>query len=204
MYLLVMYVLSLVQCFSKRGARYFLGKMYSEIEMIIIPKMSGIDCLTSRIAFRKTALAATRSLRSIKAFFSHCITWNPSQTVALSSWYCQLCHQRFELFCQPTASQQLTGLATEHSYIYIYIYDSFAAPCYRNVSVLCWFGVKFWCTKPYLIICENDKFRCTFSFLLLVTLAVMIKFWVVIRGKIEIMKLLRIKTTILNSNTTFR
>jgi hypothetical protein len=48
-----------------REAWDFLGKLYSEIELIIILKMSEIG---SRMPFRSTALATTTSLRSIKSF----------------------------------------------------------------------------------------------------------------------------------------
>jgi hypothetical protein len=165
---------------AQRGTRGFLGKLYSKIELIVIPKMSDIDCLISCIALIYTSLAATRSHRSVKSFL-HLLHLLHGLKPNVTNSSCSLVTFGITVTGISSCSVCSPRLNSWHSlqlYVHTFVSCLFSLrpAVVLNITLLCWAGVKFSPTK-----CG----RCTLNFL---PLAVMDEF---LSGyeRTEIMKL---------------
>jgi hypothetical protein len=119
------------------GTWYFLGKTYSKIELIIILKMSEIDCFISCAAFMNITLATTRLSYSVKSFLQTLHILHSLKSITNSSCFLdvgQHC-QNFEMLCLPAASH-LKFLATAHTFATCL----FTVPYHCIVAICCCIG----------------------------------------------------------------
>jgi len=108
--------LTLRKWFPNCGERDFLVVLYILKLNLLVLRISDTDYLTAYTAFTNTNTQLQHRSIQLKDFSGHCISWTQGriqQLFVLEIW--QHCHRHFELLCLPTASQQLTFLATVHT-----------------------------------------------------------------------------------------